>query len=230
MACEQANKARKPGVKKSQAGAISPPIVAPPPPPMPESLARALVHAHDRKRLALAEVRQLRARIEELMISGADVREIHRVLSTPDPKNGMTEFPGLTVAKVKKHHELITKVWVEDRLRSETPEGVQAARQAALKRLHDVRRWAMSAKDYKSALNAEKQIAQLEGTNAAKKIDVSGGIQGAMAHVLVGMDDERIAEMLEEGRREEELANHARALLAPTSFEEVHGPAPVRGG
>lgn len=172
---------------------------------------------------------RLARRVEELVIQGAVIQQIERILTGLD-EHGRAEFDVKLAIVRKIHVEVVAELARVGREKS-TPTGREATRQAALRRLHDLRGVALFGErevgsDGKptgkwlhrpSLLMAhliEKQIARIEGTEAPRKLDVRVDVQGqAVAEIMVALDEDARRELEAEAAAEAELVGKARKLL-----------------
>lgn len=210
-----------------------------PPPLVGERLEVALDElAPLRIRYTREEVAAQTRRVEELLFQGATERQIHRLLTTPNPATPgrPPEFPNLSLRKVKQRVVEVSKLWQSEE--RDGRDGIRMKRFATIRRLHEIRRQALAGErgangvfvrepDLALALRVEQQIIRLEGTAAPQEIEVTNKVSSTMINVISNLDDETAKAMLEEAMEEEALAGAARRLLPGVSgVIDVEG-APV---
>ena len=162
------------------------------------------------RRYVRRDIEEQRAAVERLMVEGAGLRQITRILRS--------QWPNITHRTVKLRMEQVRALRKEDakadrnEMRAFMVERLEAMRTRAL---------AGSNPNFKAAIAAEKEIAKLLGLYAPTKVDVSGEVNHshAMVAVIAGIDDDLAAELLEEARAEKRLAEKARELLPAITVE-----------
>lgn len=195
---------RAPGRPPKQRGKPLPP---PPPRPISPELEAAALAADMTGRAAIdREVQD--DEIERLLIEGADVRAINRILRTRWPMS------------IRTVQDRVREIW--KRVREERKSDREDQRTTMVERLHRMRQKALydeKKPDYDAALRAEQQIAKLLGLYEPKQVTVTGMHQHQHAHVhalaavVAGLDDTQVEQLLAEQQEQEQLAEQARTLL-----------------
>lgn len=169
-----------------------------------------------------AETREQLAAVEGLMVQGARPGEIHRVLRRQWP---------VSMLRVRKLVDRVKRQWSdfardEDRV---------ACREAAIRRLHGMRRVAEGERDpndptgrtwlrkpdHAAVLGYERLLADLEGTKKPIEVSVDSRFTGAMLEVIANLTGDQASEMLEAAMEQKRLAELASrelpALAAPST-------------
>lgn len=162
------------------------------------------------RRYVRADIEEQRAAVERLMVEGALLRQITRVLRN--------RWPNITHRTVRLRMEQVRSLRKEDAKADRNER-----RQFMIERLEAMRTRALAGQNpnYKAAIACEKEIAKLEGLYMPVKVDVSGEVSHAhaMVNVIAGIDPELASELLEEAREEKRLAAAARELLPAITVE-----------
>lgn len=167
------------------------------------------------RRYVRRDIEEQRAATERLMVEGAGLRQITRILRS--------QWPNITHRTVRLRMEQVRALRKED-ARADRNE----ARAFMVERLEAMRTRALAGNNpnFKAAIAAEKEIAKLLGLYAPTKVDVSGDVNHshAMVSVIAGIDPELASELLEEAREEKRLAARAKELL-PALVVDVEAPS-----
>lgn len=190
--------------------------------PPPEQLQPPGIEAEVRA-LSKTAIRYTRAetelhirRIEELRINGASMRSIHRMMQADGSR---PEYRKITKKRVEVLWTRITEFWQES-----SKESAAERKEAARQRIYQMRLWALGEfdsntktwvrrPDQKALKGIEDLLMKLEGTAAAVEVTVEHAFTDAMKHVIVNIDPEQAAEMLQEARETRRLAELARTAL-----------------
>jgi hypothetical protein len=193
----------------------------PAPAPVFDPDAVALVRKRDPNALELwtEEERALQEdELERLMIQGARIRDIFRIMTT-SVGNQAPRWPALTMTTLNTRLQTVL-----ERRRTEYRATTDQMRWEQYDRLQEYRRLAMgmTPPDIRAAVIVEKQISTLFGLCAPKKVDVNieGNVNETLTAVIADLDPEQVEELLSKQREEERLAAVARKHL-PQSIIDV---------
>jgi hypothetical protein len=186
-----------------------------PQPPALEAETEELAKASGVIRYTLAEVRAHMQRVEEMMVNGALPRQIHRILQADAsrPENRM-----ITLHRVKVLCERVRQHWQD-----ESTAAIPTKKEAAIRRIHQMRLWAVGQRDvngnwttkpnHQALARYEEQLMKLEGTAAPTAITVDGTFSLALQQATAALTGDQAAELLEEARETQRLADLARVAL-----------------
>lgn len=164
------------------------------------------------RRYVRRDLEEQRAACERLMVEGAGLRQITRILRA--------QWPNITHRTVRLRMEQVRALRKED-AKADRNE----MRAFMVERLEQMRTRALAAANpnYKAALGAEREIAKLLGLYAPTQVKVDGEVNHshAMVAVIAGIDDDLAQELLNEARETERLAKQAKELLPAIIDVEV---------
>ena len=170
------------------------------------------------------ETREQLSAVEGLLVQGARMGEIHRVLRRQWPAS--MKRARILVDRVKRQWADFAKD--DDRV---------ANREAAIRRLHAMRRTAEGLRDpndktgtrwlvkpdHAAVLGYERIIADLEGTKKPIEVNVDGRFTAAMLEVVANLTGDQASEMLETALEQKRLSDLARRELPALVMEPVAG-------
>jgi hypothetical protein len=159
-------------------------------------------------RVEVAEQLEL---VSDLLMQGTDVTRVWRICRA--------RWSTLSKKRVDRLVERVRERWMAD---AEKTKGMD--REAAIRRIHNLRAWAAGEKDRSGAnwvrkpdsrtlLHCERLLMDLQGTREAIKVDVTATYTQAMLTVMARLEGDEASAILEEAHEQERLAEAAKRHL-----------------